>query len=419
MTASNVKINVTDLSWKTWFMIITILLSATAAGYVGVQTSLSIDFNARVIQALEQEINSTISMLEKPCSYLVGIFEGYTYMANGSNSQITFFSSNASAVINNAIGNMTNGGSLFMSDGSFTFTSPIVYTGEHLHIFMSSGAVLTNNVADYLFKFGVNWPIKNDIFIDGGQIQGTASSKGFILFNGVKNCYVRNVLMSGLVVLDSYAVNFTGSWENTLDGCTIWNVQNAVWIGASSGRIYLHRCYLDAFDYGSLGTVANYELNIDYGSASCDVVEFEGHVSSSVGIQIGWIGGLEATNCNFEGNTHLLEINATDAGMNYVNTITDCGKLNASAINIPSTNKANFIWKGTGFENSVSGTNTTSTTAVINHGLASNANYAFCYFNDSAITGYTVTSTSTQITVTIAGTPTGNWTCYAKVEYIP
>lgn len=70
-------------------------------------------------------------------------------------------------------------------------------------------------------------------------------------------------------------------------------------------------------------------------------------------------------------------------------------------------------------ENSVSSANTTATTAVINHGLASNATYAWCSFNDTSILSYTWTSDATQITITVTGTLPASWTCYVKVEYVP
>lgn len=70
-------------------------------------------------------------------------------------------------------------------------------------------------------------------------------------------------------------------------------------------------------------------------------------------------------------------------------------------------------------ENSFSGANTTSITAVLNHGCSGTLDYAWVSFSDSAITGYTWSSTSTQITVTPVGTLPASWTCYVRAEYIP
>jgi hypothetical protein len=75
-------------------------------------------------------------------------------------------------------------------------------------------------------------------------------------------------------------------------------------------------------------------------------------------------------------------------------------------------------------ENYVSGTNTTATTVVINHGLAAAATYVFCSFNITGSVSYTYTwtSTATQITVTLtvtSGSLPAAWQCWAEVKYTP
>ena len=70
-------------------------------------------------------------------------------------------------------------------------------------------------------------------------------------------------------------------------------------------------------------------------------------------------------------------------------------------------------------ENYVSGSNTTATTIVINHGLAAAANYVFPSFNFTGWTSHTWTSTATQVTVTVTGTLPANWTCYIYAVYKP
>lgn len=81
----------------------------------------------------------------------------------------------------------------------------------------------------------------------------------------------------------------------------------------------------------------------------------------------------------------------------------------------------NNIKNNVGFvtENSFSGANTTATTAVLNHGLASAATFVWVSFDSAAITGYTWSSTETQVTITPTGTLPASWTCYVKAEYKP
>jgi hypothetical protein len=64
--------------------------------------------------------------------------------------------------------------------------------------------------------------------------------------------------------------------------------------------------------------------------------------------------------------------------------------------------------------------NTTATTFVFNHGLASTANSVQVSFNFTGWTSWTWTSTTTQVTVTITGTlPAAMKILAADVKYIP
>jgi len=80
-----------------------------------------------------------------------------------------------------------------------------------------------------------------------------------------------------------------------------------------------------------------------------------------------------------------------------------------------------FVTSNIGYvtENSVSGSNTTATTAVINHGLAASATNVQCSFNFTGWTSWTWTSDATQITVTVTGTLPASWTTYIYAVYKP
>lgn len=70
-------------------------------------------------------------------------------------------------------------------------------------------------------------------------------------------------------------------------------------------------------------------------------------------------------------------------------------------------------------ENWVSGANTTATTIVISHGLASTPNWVFASFNFTGWTSWTWTATTTQITITMTGALPASYTAYAYVKYDP
>ena len=108
------KVGVKDMSWKAWFMIITIISAATVASYYGVNVTMNLDLANRVGSLegmLSHTINSTFYALQKPASYIVSAVTsgGTTYycMQNGTTGKLDFWSTNASQVINFALGNLT------------------------------------------------------------------------------------------------------------------------------------------------------------------------------------------------------------------------------------------------------------------------------------------------------------------------
>jgi len=79
------------------------------------------------------------------------------------------------------------------------------------------------------------------------------------------------------------------------------------------------------------------------------------------------------------------------------------------------SNNRGFVTENTGTT-----TNSTATTFVFNHGLASTASGFWASFNTTAINGWAWTSTTTQITVTVTGTSLPEiMACYWMAEYKP
>jgi len=70
--------------------------------------------------------------------------------------------------------------------------------------------------------------------------------------------------------------------------------------------------------------------------------------------------------------------------------------------------------------NLISGTNSTATTFTIAHGLTGWATHVTCSFNTTAVEGYTWTSDTVNILVTVVGASLpASMTCYADVRYEP
>lgn len=70
-------------------------------------------------------------------------------------------------------------------------------------------------------------------------------------------------------------------------------------------------------------------------------------------------------------------------------------------------------------ENWVSGTNTTATTIVLNHGLVGTPTSVFASFNFTGWTSWSWTATSTQITLTLTGSLPASYMGYVNVNYHP
>ena len=103
-----------NLTWTKTLMICAILLSAGFAAYLGANVTVNVNqlVQDAVKEYLERELNSSFYLLQKPCSYIVGMVGSYACLQNGTTGKLDFYSTNATAVLTSAIGNMTNGGTM-------------------------------------------------------------------------------------------------------------------------------------------------------------------------------------------------------------------------------------------------------------------------------------------------------------------
>ena len=136
------KVGVKDMSWKAWFMIITIISAATVASYYGVNVTMNIDLANRVGSLegmLSHTINSTFYTLQKPVSYIISTVTSgattYYCMQNGTSGTLDFWSTNASAVIMaSAYANTT----IFFKEGNYAIDYLIPVNVSNIH-FVGSG----------------------------------------------------------------------------------------------------------------------------------------------------------------------------------------------------------------------------------------------------------------------------------------
>lgn len=123
----NVKtaINIIGIAW----LIISIALLQT--GYINIGDVNRFNQIARDIAKeeidgyLNKEIASSISLLEKSCSYIIDKVGSYTYAINGTTGKLWTYNTDSSTVINAAIKSLSEGGTLFFKVANYTINTKI------------------------------------------------------------------------------------------------------------------------------------------------------------------------------------------------------------------------------------------------------------------------------------------------------
>jgi len=129
------KVGVKDMSWKAWFMIITIISAATVASFYGVNVTMNIDLANRVGSLegmLSHTINSTFYALQKPVSYIISTVTSgattYYCMQNGTTGKLDFWSTTYATVFNAAVDALptsADAGGIFVRAGAYTVTAAL------------------------------------------------------------------------------------------------------------------------------------------------------------------------------------------------------------------------------------------------------------------------------------------------------
>ena len=129
------KVGVKDMSWKAWFMIVTIISAAAVASYYGVNVTMNIDLNTRLSMVeglLTQPINSTFYTLQKESNYIVSVVKSgattYYTLQNGTDSTLQWYSTNKTALHVAAAGNLTDGGTIYCKNQTWTSTITLLDT---------------------------------------------------------------------------------------------------------------------------------------------------------------------------------------------------------------------------------------------------------------------------------------------------
>jgi hypothetical protein len=368
-------------------------------------------------------------------SYIVDSV-GSTYrLKNGTTGQIDYQSTtDVGAVVNNAFGNLTYG-LIHVKAGDYTQLTRInakgrvTLEGDGMY---STQFILGNSVNDDMIRWAPTateqfFELK-DICFDGNKAQNTAGMG--INFTGNTYDFTAYRVWIYNAPLDGFYIR-NNAWGLRCYGLTI----------ETCGRIGLNMTdNSNCASFFGCRFASNTGSGVDLGTSSWAKwffgCEFDSNGGCGIKIRGGnahqIIGGRITSNtddgCEVWGSYHYFEgtyiasntqygidIHGTSCEIQYCQFASNV----AGQVNPGGTTMVIHYCLGFVTENSVSSANTTATTAVIAHGLASTATFVWCSFSSSAITGYTWSSNSTHITITPTGTLPASWTTYAKVEYKP
>jgi len=129
------KIEIKDLknlSWKSWFMLVTLLLAAgLGGGTVNVMMNVQGEV-AMIKDSLQHEINSTFYGLQSPYNYVVSVVKSgattYYTLQNGTDGTLQWYSTNKTALHVAATGNLTDGGTIYCKNQTWTSTLTLLNT---------------------------------------------------------------------------------------------------------------------------------------------------------------------------------------------------------------------------------------------------------------------------------------------------
>jgi parallel beta-helix repeat protein len=403
-------------------------------------------------------------------SYIVGIYNSTHYYAqNGTTGSYDYLSSNASYVVNSAIGSLTNGrtwNERIVMKGYFTLYSPI-YLRSYTTLDLTEAYLKVANHANttLITSYNMTFPGNRNIEIYGGVLDGNKANQyqteanrlrydptglgdfwtNGILFRKTSNSkvvgtYIKNTLMHGLACKSNCYFN---TFENCIfEGCgrtgTTYQYQGGICLAEDSASNNIINCE----------TTGNLNKGIYVSGCSNNLISGN-RVHDEAG-QGGIVIGVRSYNNRVVDNTlwKITHVPSAYAGAIYAYTGGHDNLIEGNSFkNIACawiclrdeshTEVTNNVWDGTGSglsttncfgltfhgnigfvtENSGTATIKDSTTVTFNHGLAGTPQLVFASFSSTNVAGWTWTATSTKITITV--TRLGTYTVYWSATYKP
>jgi hypothetical protein len=290
-------------------------------------------------------------------------------MTNGTTGQIDYQSTNAAQVINDAIGNLTQGGNILIKAGTYSnISAPITDHGKNsITLTGEKGAQLVESA-------GINAPLiylqgVNNWIISGLKLQGQRLSQsvpgdllqcqsGIMLWDcinpTIENCYIHDFRVHGIWTVGSHSspiTSYGGSiHDNVITNCD-WN---GITIGGSGGETSGMSVYSNDVSGSSdvgITTYGEHNMIYDNNVSSCLSTYGRGGANSGDGIDVekgtyNTISNNIVTNCN---NSYCAYYEGPSVGPVSFNTFADDTSINSTdnagafVLNAPN----NYIQGGT------------------------------------------------------------------------
>lgn len=381
---------------------------------------------------------------------------GSTIIAENATGKEMFRSTNASYIINSAINAMLDlpgyYGKIFIAKGIYElsntirFTVPVLFRGEGIDsTILRLDSNVDCNITETAFTSTGYWLTIEDMTLDGGT--SNENTIGIYYASNAKDTLIRNVMVYNTTL---YNIYITAPWNNKIESVVIEGSNSSIGLYAGIGSdlkisnskfLYLKNAFDIRTSHSSMIGSFIYE-NIQHGGVmnwgdGFNLIGnvFQGNSFNNAGVYSSLVIERQVTNIKIQGNTFDGLIGSTNYPFQHIAIMTDQGttpkgiviegnSFNHTATQIIGIQAAvtdKIVKNNLGYvtEKVFSGTNTTATTAVLNHGLTAAATGVWVSFSDSAITGYTWSSTATQVTITPSGTLPASWTVYVRAEYTP
>jgi parallel beta-helix repeat protein len=257
-------------------------------------------------------------------------------MKNGTTQQIIFQSINAAQVINNAIGNLTQGNSILFNSGTYNLKASITATNKNNNtLTFDSGATLfvangVNNAAIFLTQCN-NWLIQSPTINGNAANEVTGAwppADGIAIYNQCSN-----ILVDGATIDNCRMYGFV-AWESVTN-CGIRNSKitncgwNCIQLGADSNDERNLFAINNECAFCSDVGITNFGTgNLVQGNYIHDITGTTGYINSQWGIAVEGGHGHTMTGNRIVNSGRAIQIQQTDGvGQNTItnNTIVTCG----------------------------------------------------------------------------------------------